>query len=609
MFVSFEGIDGAGKSTQARMLAAALGEGTVLVREPGGTPAGERIRELLKDPELELTPRAELMLFLAARAELVETVIKPALAAGRDVVCDRFLDSTVAYQGAARGLGVELVSTLNDVAIAGCVPDRTVLLVLDGGEAVGARRRARRLGQPTASSARATSSAIASRRPSTALARAEPERIVVVDGSGEPDAVHAKVLEALGISASRAWAAPAATFAGAARCRRRGRSIGQTETDGRRPPRDARVRDRAPALGPGRDLAQRSARARLTPTPSSARPGSGKGDAARAFAAELLSRGSDDPDQARRRGLADPSPHPDLAWLRPPGNQHLVDEVRERVIAQVSYRPFEGETRVFVIEDADAMAEESQNALLKTLEEPPPYAHLILVSAEPEALLETVRSRCQEITFRSLPARGRRAAAGRVRRRAAGDDRRAGGARRRRCRARPLPRRRARRPLRELTEECCRAARAGDVSARPWGAVLKLAAEIGKEEGESVAASGERTGRADRQGPRRRPDPQGRRRCREARRSPRPHRLDRPGAGADRLLVRRPDRRRRGRPGADPQPRSQRRAEPRPPPISTPALARRAAELAMETRRRLQVNVSEELALEALFHRIAASFA
>ena len=132
-------------------------------------------------------------------------------------------------------------------------------------------------------------------------------------------------------------------------------------------------------------------------------PGSGKGEAARAFAAELLSRGSTDPEQARRRGLADPSPHPDLAWLRPPGNQHLVEEVRERVISQVSYRPFEGETRVFVIEDADAMAEESQNALLKTLEEPPPYAHLILVSAEPEALLETVRSRCQEVSFQSLP--------------------------------------------------------------------------------------------------------------------------------------------------------------------------------------------------------------
>jgi DNA polymerase-3 subunit delta' len=95
--------------------------------------------------------------------------------------------------------------------------------------------------------------------------------------------------------------------------------------------------------------------------------GSGKAAAARAFAAELLARGAGDPEEARRRALADPSPHPDLAWLRPPGNQHLVEDVRREVIGSVSYRPFEGERRVFVVEAADAMAEESQNALLKTL--------------------------------------------------------------------------------------------------------------------------------------------------------------------------------------------------------------------------------------------------
>ena len=117
--------------------------------------------------------------------------------------------------------------------------------------------------------------------------------------------------------------------------------------------------------------------------------------AARAFAAELLAAGAADPADARRRALADPSPHPDLVWLRPPGTQHLVDEVRGRVIAAAAYRPFEADRRVFVIEAADAMAEESQNALLKTLEEPAAYAHLILISAEPAALLETVRSRCQ----------------------------------------------------------------------------------------------------------------------------------------------------------------------------------------------------------------------
>ena len=131
-------------------------------------------------------------------------------------------------------------------------------------------------------------------------------------------------------------------------------------------------------------------------------PGSGKRRAARAFAAELLAQDDPDPNDARRRALADPSPHPDLVWLSPRGTQHLVDEVRERVITAAAYRPFEGARRVFVIEAADAMADESQNALLKTLEEPADFVHLLLISAEPELLLETVRSRCQMISFRPL---------------------------------------------------------------------------------------------------------------------------------------------------------------------------------------------------------------
>ena len=131
-------------------------------------------------------------------------------------------------------------------------------------------------------------------------------------------------------------------------------------------------------------------------------PGSGKRAAARAFVAELLADGAPEPDDARRRALADPSPHPDLVWLAPQGTQHLVDEVRERVILAAAYRPLEGTRRAFVIEAAEAMADESQNALLKTLEEPPPFAHLVLVTSEPAALLETVRSRCQLVRFAPL---------------------------------------------------------------------------------------------------------------------------------------------------------------------------------------------------------------
>jgi DNA polymerase III subunit delta' len=131
--------------------------------------------------------------------------------------------------------------------------------------------------------------------------------------------------------------------------------------------------------------------------------GAGKAVIARTFAAEILAAGAPDPEEARRRALIDPSPHPDLVWLAPRGAQHMVEEVREKVIRAASYRPFEGEKRVFVIESAEAMRDESQNALLKTLEEPPAFAHLILLTSEPLMLLETIASRCQPIDFAPLP--------------------------------------------------------------------------------------------------------------------------------------------------------------------------------------------------------------
>lgn len=131
--------------------------------------------------------------------------------------------------------------------------------------------------------------------------------------------------------------------------------------------------------------------------------GAGKSLVARAFVAEILAAGASDVDDARRRVLIDPSPHPDLVWLRPRGAQHMVEEVRERVIRASSYRPFEAEKRVFVIEAAEQMRDESQNALLKTLEEPPDFVHLILLTAEPSMLLETIASRCQPIDFAPLP--------------------------------------------------------------------------------------------------------------------------------------------------------------------------------------------------------------
>ncbi|HEX6699355.1 MAG TPA: dTMP kinase [Gaiellaceae bacterium] len=132
MFVTFEGLDGSGKTTQAELLRtrlAAEGREVVATREPGGTPLGERVRDLLLNGT-EMTPWAEAALFAAARAELVERVIAPALEGGGDVISDRYIDSSLAYQGIARGLGVDRVLELNLQATRGLLPDLTFLLLL-----------------------------------------------------------------------------------------------------------------------------------------------------------------------------------------------------------------------------------------------------------------------------------------------------------------------------------------------------------------------------------------------------------------------------------------------------------------------------------------------
>jgi len=201
VFITLEGIDRSGKTTQAAMLAEALGPDTLLIREPGGTDMAEGVRALLKDPALEMGDTAELLLFSAARADLTERVIGPARAAGRDVVCDRFIDSTAAYQGIARGIGLEAVEGLTELVVGPCMPDVTVLLRVDV-DAAHARGQQRLAAGEEDGRDRFESEGIEFQRCVAAaydeIAAAHRERIVVVDGDGDPAEVHRRVLGALG---------------------------------------------------------------------------------------------------------------------------------------------------------------------------------------------------------------------------------------------------------------------------------------------------------------------------------------------------------------------------------------------------------------------------
>jgi dTMP kinase len=215
-FITFEGLDGSGKTTQIRKLAAwleARGIVHTLTRQPGGTPTGDRIRNLLLDSKSAgLAPRTELGLMFADRAQTIQDVIAPALAAGQVVVCDRFTDSTEAYQGGGRELGSDVVLQLHQLICGGLQPDLTLLL-LPGLEAslARARRRNARDNGPDEGRFEQEKDAFFSRvyAKFQEIAAREPVRVVQIDGDLTIEQVHARVITA--VEARLKWQAPSKT--------------------------------------------------------------------------------------------------------------------------------------------------------------------------------------------------------------------------------------------------------------------------------------------------------------------------------------------------------------------------------------------------------------
>ncbi|MGH2973975.1 MAG: ATP-binding protein [Solirubrobacterales bacterium] len=319
--------------------------------------------------------------------------------------------------------------------------------------------------------------------------------------------------------------------------------------------------------------------------------GAGKAAVARAFAAEILASGAADPEDARRRALLDPSPHPDLVWLIPRGAQHMVEEVRERVIRAASYRPFEAERRVFVIEAAEQMRDESQNALLKTLEEPPDFVHLVLLASEPTALLETIASRCQPIDFAPVPAQAIEAA---LEGAAARDELVAAA----RLSAGDLER------ARYLLSDSGRALRASALElAGTWRQLLEAAQSAG-EDAEATTRSllEEETEAGVKRSAKDIAD--------EAKRAARRRRTEALDLGLELCAAWYRDLAATASGAEEVVFNADRLADLRARAANLdPSRPRRAAEQVQDARRRLDLNVSEELALEALAFRLAAVFA
>jgi len=194
LFITFEGVEGAGKSTQIQLLREALAESGLTVyvtREPGGEAVAESIRAVLLNPAHDITPTAELLLFLAARAQVTANVIRPRLEAGEIVLCDRYIDSTVAYQGYGRGHDLEMVYRLNEIATGGLIPGMTILLNIDPESGLARQSDRNRMEAESIDFHRKVRQGFLSE------SRKNPIRFRVIDAARSVESVHAEILAAV----------------------------------------------------------------------------------------------------------------------------------------------------------------------------------------------------------------------------------------------------------------------------------------------------------------------------------------------------------------------------------------------------------------------------
>ena len=366
LFLTVEGPDGAGKTTQIELLRDYLsdkGYDIIVCREPGGTPISEAVRNVILNKEFtEMGHMTELLLYAAARAQLIEEVIRPALEDGKIVICDRFVESSAVYQGIARGMGIDLVYKVNQFAIGDTMPDLTIMIDLDAEAGISRKKKQAELDRMESETIDFHKKVVEGYRQ---LASLHPDRIYTVDGSLTIEEIHQKIVSQ--VNKMKSFDA----------------IIGHKKI----------ISHFEEAIKTGK-----VSHAYLL----SGEDGSGKMMIAKAVAKALLCEHKDGCGECAACKQVDSLNHPDVIYITHEKYEIRVDDIRKGINETIDIKPYSGDYKIYIIDDADRMNAGAQNALLKTLEEPPAYAVILLLTNNKDRLLDTILSRCVSMTLGSV---------------------------------------------------------------------------------------------------------------------------------------------------------------------------------------------------------------